>query len=470
MKFKKYWGLLLCGLMILGLIGPMTQTAQAATPITIGQNQTVTKTTGPAASSYTVTLTGASSQAQLRGKSEWISYTKKNGKYEITAAFNPNASTRKGSIMFYEGNKTWTLQINQTSNSLTGVPTSYAVSNEAKTYSFNVTRGAGPVKSDSSNKAWLTTYVSGTTVYYTVKANETGTSSRTANLTVTVGNITKTCKVTQNKARTDISFPYQSDIDADNWTSTRIAKLSDFYTKLINGAQNRGDTKAKDAITRAKYLTVFSWKCLKDVTWTYSSGKTYLAGHTYYGAPYQQATNDSPTDYIGYEITPQTFVTRLQNANDKFYTKRTTSSGNMGPYYGTDCSGFVSYCLGLSSRKTSGTLYSDFAKPGAIQSNISSGDVLYKSNHVMLVAAVIRENGTLKGVVLLESRARTTASGRNIYVYYDNDATLRKLFNNADFSTCRDILQNVIDKSNTGTIANFINAFPAGTYTLIRKK
>ena len=218
MKFKKYWGLLLCGLMILGLIGPMTQTAQAATPITIGQNQTVTKTTGPAASSYTVTLTGASSQAQLRGKSEWISYTKKNGKYEITAAFNPNASTRKGSIMFYEGNKTWTLQINQTSNSLTGVPTSYAVSNEAKTYSFNVTRGAGPVKSDSSNKAWLTTYVSGTTVYYTVKANETGTSSRTANLTVTVGNITKTCKVTQNKARTDISFPYQSDIDADTWT------------------------------------------------------------------------------------------------------------------------------------------------------------------------------------------------------------------------------------------------------------
>ncbi|GEM_PF-2626320 len=113
MKAKKFWGLLLCGLMIIGMLGPLAKTAQAATGITIGQNKTVQKTLDPAQVTYTVTLTGASTNVTLRGKDTWINCTKKGAKYDVTVTSNSSGKTRDGSIVFGEGTKTWTLKIKQ---------------------------------------------------------------------------------------------------------------------------------------------------------------------------------------------------------------------------------------------------------------------------------------------------------------------------------------------------------------------
>ena len=558
MKFKRVLGIVLCGLMMLGLLGPMTKTAEA-------KSYTVTVTKGSRkdlsvlqeADSITVTLSGRKGTVTLKGKPTWvtapssstsnkitisvqkntgssirtgdvvyqdasdnklytlritqdkysigtsvgsitlpvtgagksitvsangpITYTKSNWitvtqtssttsngqyikSYTISASANPNGTAPSGYVEFVSGGVAKKrVSITQSANTISGVPASKSVGNEATSFSFTVTVGTGTVTASSSNTSVARTSVSGNRVTVSTYANITNTSNRTSTITVKAGNVSKSFVLTQAGCRTNISFPNQTAIEQDSWTKERGDYLTTFYDRLIAGAQDRGDITASSVIFRAKALTAFSWNCLKDITWTYGSGWKLSKG-LYYGSPYQQATKTDPTSYIGFECTPDSFVNHTKNSSSKFYTSR---SNNMGPYIGTDCSGFVSYCIGIS-RKTTSTMNSEFNKPGSISGNVRSGDVLYRSNHVLLVASVIREGNTLKGIVLLESRNRTTASGRNIYVYYDNDAILRQLFGDTSFSMCQTILQNVIHQDNTGTIQDFLEDF-SGNHTLLRK-
>ena len=55
--------------------------------------------------------------------------------------------------------------------------------------------------------------------------------------------------------------------------------------------------------------------------------------------------------YVGYNITPETFVTALSNPNSVMYKKPITGTGqNVHNHYGIVCSCFASYCLNLHYR------------------------------------------------------------------------------------------------------------------------
>ena len=52
--------------------------------------------------------------------------------------------------------------------------------------------------------------------------------------------------------------------------------------------------------------------------------------------------------YVGYNITPETFITALSNPNSVMYKKPIKGTGqNVHNHYGTVCSCFVSYCLNI---------------------------------------------------------------------------------------------------------------------------
>ena len=410
--------------------------------------------------------------------SKWIkisqtSSTSSNGRYTksyvITADPNTGASSRTGYIEFSAGGVAKTkVKVTQKANTLTGVPASKRVGNEGTSFSFTATAGTGTITAKSSNTAIATVSVSGTKVSVFVKANLTDTKDRSVTVSVSAGSLTRSCVITQDKCRTDVTFPHQADIEQDLWTdSNRSRNLTSFYDRLKQGAESRKDTTAASILSKAKTVTCFSWTCLN----TFKGWKnkwTFNANQVYYGAPYQQGKT-----YVGHDCTVKALQDAASKKDGDFYKNTYT-----GPSHGTDCSGFATYCLGIKRKDTS-EIKADFSKAGDIKANAQSGDLLYieyfdsdgkrTGGHVLLLASVIRDkDNNLKGVVVLESQNRTTASGRNIHVYYDNDATLRQLFNNASIGTCKEILQYVIDKNNTGTIDEFYKKYK-NTHTLMRK-
>lgn len=478
---RKLLGVLLSAVMVIGLLVPLTHTAEA-------QNYSVTVTKGTRkdlsvsqnANSVTITLSGLKGTAKLKGKPAWVTNCPNSissTKITVNVSYNGTTSTRSGDIVYQDtkDNKTYTLRIKQDKYTV-GTSVSSVTLLASGTDVASVTVNGNGIISYSKSASWITvTQKSSTssggsyTKSYTITATANSGSAREGYVEFSAGGVAKKkVTVTQRKARTDITFPYQSAITSDNWSggNDRPGKLNSFYDRLKAGAQSRGDTTAASVLGRAKDLTYFSWNCVQKFTgyqgnWTFEK-------QVYYGAPYQQGRQ-----YVGYDCTVPEMQNAAANVNSGFY-----SDTSAGPKYGTDCSGFASYCLGIE-RKDTLTIKQTFSKPGDIKEKVCSGDLLYieyfdnKGNrtggHVLLVASVIREGTTLKGVVVLESQNRTTASGRNIHVYYDDDATLCKLFNGASFDTCKEILQNVISQDNTGTISDFYNKYK-NTHTLMRKK
>lgn len=381
----------------------------------------------------------------------WITAMKKSSRsVTITVPKNENASGRSGKVTVVCNKGTQTLTVKQTGNTLTLSDTTIDASSFAGSKPFTATPIVGKVTVSTSTD-WLTvTKTSGNNYEVTFPDNLTE-KDRTALISLSVGSIKKTIKVTQKKPTT------QEQKDHDLWPSTRETKLKAFYDNLIKGANNRGDKVASNALSKAKTLSTFSWTCLKDIK-CYLHNGSFTAGHKYVGAPYQQYNT-----YLGFDATPQDLINNAKNINSSFYNPESKT----GPGYGTDCSGFAAYCIGFG-HIDSGTFYEkykDEEKHVLISENnkadvlkkISSGDVIWRSKHVYLVASVLRDGNTVKAIVILESRNMTTASARNIHVYYDDDASLRKIFGNISLSDCKTILDYVV--GNTGTIDRFINSF-----------
>ena len=113
--------------------------------------------------------------------------------------------------------------------------------------------------------------------------------------------------------------------------------------------------------------------------------------------------------YVGYNITPETFVTALSNPNSVMYTKPITGTGqNVHNYYGIVCSCFVSYCLNIHYRTNCARWPSI---PGihevdtAELENIRLADVvLHKVYHIGIVTDIERdEEGKVRFISVTES-------------------------------------------------------------------
>jgi hypothetical protein len=138
----------------------------------------------------------------------------------------------------------------------------------------------------------------------------------------------------------------------------------------------------------------------------------FQAGKTYQGVPYSQAVS---TGYVGWDLSLADFVAAVENSSSKFYSGYSHYS-RTAPYYGSDCSGFVSWAWDLASRQTCTSLlnYSKYVTPSL--NNLQIGDSLNNpSSHVVLVTNIGYDaNGNVVSVEITEqtpSRMRVTCYG-----------------------------------------------------------
>lgn len=182
-----------------------------------------------------------------------------------------------------------------------------------------------------------------------------------------------------------------------------LAMIGDMpkFTNQINVIT--ADAAGIDNITaRADYLYNLTWTSQANMNgYINSSGqvtKTYAKGQSY-RIPYGQPVGSN--GFIGYNISIDNFIEATKSASNPFYTKRSGgTSGSMNSnYYSMDCSTFVSYCWGLSSRYTTSTWSSvDATNLGKCTSanvgKIQQGDAInLAGSHIVLVSRV-NSNGT----------------------------------------------------------------------------
>ena len=148
-------------------------------------------------------------------------------------------------------------------------------------------------------------------------------------------------------------------------------------------------------------------------------GGVFKAGKTYKGIPYSQAVS---TGYVGFEISVKGFLDAVNNANSNFYKSYSTYS-RTAPYYGSDCSGFVSYAWDLPYRCVTGGLlnFSTYiGTPSSSELNkLQVGDCLnYTAEHVVLVTDIgYNSAGQVTAVEITEqtpAKMRVTCYGDTI--------------------------------------------------------
>lgn len=160
----------------------------------------------------------------------------------------------------------------------------------------------------------------------------------------------------------------------------------------------------ENIIKRARQMLNIEWTPLKNVQcWKYwENGFTYKAGVTYKGLPYGQPVSGS---YVPWNTSLTNFIAQVGNPDSRFYTATAGYNGTVGPYYAVDCSAFVSWAWNLPNRcSTSSILPYGTLISGASVSDIQLGDMLCRSDHVVMVTDVTYDDqGTITGVEISES-------------------------------------------------------------------
>lgn len=150
----------------------------------------------------------------------------------------------------------------------------------------------------------------------------------------------------------------------------------------------------------------------------------FVAGKTYRGVPYAQPVwvqskgvdyrdyTGTYTGYVGWDLSLDTFMEKVNTSTSEFYTKY-SAYGRQAPFYGSDCSGFVSWAWDLPDRGTCSSLVNHgYAKYiGKSINLIQVGDCFNNPNkHVVLITDIAYDkNGN---IVSIETTEQTPAKMR----------------------------------------------------------
>ena len=179
-------------------------------------------------------------------------------------------------------------------------------------------------------------------------------------------------------------------------------------------------SSATEIVSKADYLYNLTWSSQANFNGYINSKGTvtkYYSKGGVYRIPYGMPVNNGV--FIGYGITPEAFINATRSSSNKFYTNRATYGSTNCNYYAMDCSTFVSYCWGLSTRHTTNSLPSVSKSLGKVSNStvdsIQVGDAINKSDHVKLITDVVRDsNGKVIRIELTEETPpelkRTTIS------------------------------------------------------------
>ena len=157
----------------------------------------------------------------------------------------------------------------------------------------------------------------------------------------------------------------------------------------------------QNIVKRAYQMTNIKWTPLANIT-GWGGGITYQAGKTYTGLPYGQPVYAS---YVPWSTSLDGFISAVNNPSSKMYTSSSTYKAT-APYYSIDCSAFVSWAWGLSSRQTTSTI-KNFATQISTTSyaNAQVGDCLcLAGSHVVLITDITYDSsGNITGMEISES-------------------------------------------------------------------
>ncbi len=147
----------------------------------------------------------------------------------------------------------------------------------------------------------------------------------------------------------------------------------------------------KNILNRADYLYSITWVAQKTITaHAYSYYYTYYAGNTYH-LPYGQGAT---SHYIGYGVSPEGFRAAAADANSIFYSQKSYTGSWYSTYYISDCSGFVSWCWGLTAKQSTRSLANVSSYVASVTTNniknyLQIGDALNRYDyHVVLVTDI----------------------------------------------------------------------------------
>lgn len=122
---------------------------------------------------------------------------------------------------------------------------------------------------------------------------------------------------------------------------------------------------------------------------------TYYPNITYQGLIYSSVKEIET--YVGSDVSFHTFMTAINNPRSKIYTVRIDQPPyhgiNCKAYYGTVCSAFVCYSLGIVGYGSYDfTVSKKFRKLNLYHpDSIQVGDVLYKTDHVALITGLAKD-------------------------------------------------------------------------------
>lgn len=159
-----------------------------------------------------------------------------------------------------------------------------------------------------------------------------------------------------------------------------------------------------NAVKKAYQMTDLQFTPVNNID--YNNG-TYYANTTYQGLIYS-STKEIGTS-VGQNVSFHTFMTAVHNPRSKLYTVHLNQppyhGTNCNAYYGTVCSGLVSYALGVSLVSYDFSTSKLMKKLDSIDpDNIQVGDVLYRNTHVALITGLAKgENGHVRALEISES-------------------------------------------------------------------
>ena len=170
----------------------------------------------------------------------------------------------------------------------------------------------------------------------------------------------------------------------------------------VDAAAQGADVNQRNIVAWADYYYGVKWTALSDVQgWYY----TFKQGESY-RIPYSQPVNT--VGYIGYyRSTVERFLAATEDLSSEFYTS-SSEYITTSPYYGMDCSSFVSSCWGITRRTTRSLPYAadSLGAPDAENiDKINVGDAFDSTTvgHVVLVTGIKRADGMVTEAEITEA-------------------------------------------------------------------
>lgn len=162
----------------------------------------------------------------------------------------------------------------------------------------------------------------------------------------------------------------------------------------------------QNIVKRARQMTNIQWTPQADIK-GWGGGVTYKKGVTYTGLPYGQPVD---AKYVPWDTSLTGFINAVNNPDSKMYTG-TATYNKVAPYYSIDCSAFVSWAWGLSSRQTTSTIKNFATKiSDSSYEEMEIGDCLCEAgNHAVLITDIKYDsNGKIIAVEISEATTGST--------------------------------------------------------------